>query len=73
MENKKPTQANQILLWLKRGHSITPLEALNKFGSFRLGARIYELKKRGYNIERKFVITNSKKYVAEYRLEEKWL
>ena len=56
MENKKPTQANQILLWLKRGHSITPLEALKKFGSFRLGARIYELKQRGYLIQKK--ITN---------------
>ena len=73
MANNKPTQANKILFWLKQGHSITPLEALKKFGSFRLGARIYELKQRGYNIERKFVITNSKKHVAEYRLEEKWL
>jgi hypothetical protein len=73
MANNKPTQANQILFWLKQRQSITPLKALKKFGSFRLSARIYELKQKGYKIHKKMIITNSKKYVAEYRLEEKWL
>ena len=73
MAHNRPTQANKILFYLKQGHSITPLEALNKFGSFRLGARIYELKQKGHNIQKKMIITNNKKYIAEYRLEEKWL
>ena len=73
MSHKRPTQANKILFHLKKGYSITPLEALKLFGSFRLGARIYELKKRGYLIQKKMIITNNKKYIAEYRLEEKWL
>ena len=73
MAHKRPTQANKILFHLKKGYSITPLEALKKFGSFRLGARIYELKKRGYLIQKKMIITNNKKYIAEYRLEDKWL
>jgi len=73
MAHKRPTQANKILFYLKQGHSITPLEALKLFQCFRLGARIYELKKRGYLIQKKMIITNNKKYIAEYRLEEKWL
>ena len=73
MAHKRPTQANKILFYLKQGYSITPLEALKLFECFRLGARIHELKKRGYLIQTKMVITNNKKYIAEYRLEEKWL
>ena len=57
MAHKRPTQANKILFHLKKGYSITPLEALKLFGSFRLGARIYELKKRGYLIQKKMIIT----------------
>ena len=37
------TQTEQILEYLKQGHSITPIEALNAFGCFRLGARIWNL------------------------------
>lgn len=44
-----------ILLHLKDGRSITPLEALDKFGCFRLGARIFELKEEGHPIEREMV------------------
>jgi len=30
------------------GRSLTPIEALNMFGSFRLGARIADIKADGY-------------------------
>ena len=56
-----------IATWLKQGNSITPLEALNKFGCFRLGARIADLRKAGYNIETKMVEQNGKRF-AQYRL-----
>lgn len=49
--NKKPSQADKILKYLqshKRG--LTPIEALQKFGCFRLSARIWELRDRGYDI-----------------------
>lgn len=36
---------------LETGAPITPMEALELFGCFRLGARIYELKKEGLTIE----------------------
>ncbi len=44
------SQRAAIARHLKAGKSITSLEALKKFGSMRLGARIYELKKEGMNI-----------------------
>jgi len=36
--NMKKSQMNQILARLEKGKSITPLEALEKFGCFRLSA-----------------------------------
>ena len=44
------SQNNQIKAYLLSGKSITGLEALYKFGVFRLGARIYDLKKMGLKI-----------------------
>ena len=52
---KAKTQCNRILRHLqthKKG--ITPLEAWEKYGIYRLGARIWDLKARGYNIETLF-------------------
>lgn len=42
-EMSSKTQKQAILNYLKEGHSITPLDALQKFQCFRLGARIWEL------------------------------
>lgn len=44
------TQNNRILSWLRDGKSITPKIALRRIGTFRLAARIYELKKMGHKI-----------------------
>ena len=46
----KLSQKQQILEWLQSGRSITPMDALNSTGSFRLGARIKDLKDDGYAI-----------------------
>ena len=61
------SQAEKILAHLKTGKTISPLEALERFGCFRLGGRIYDLKKQGHVIETKTVTKNGKHY-AEYRL-----
>ena len=45
------TQEIQILNYLKTGKKLSPLEALKKFGCFRLGARIFDLKQKGHNID----------------------
>ncbi|MBT4643721.1 MAG: hypothetical protein HOC09_33375 [Deltaproteobacteria bacterium] len=44
------SQNDRILIHLLGGYKITPLDALQHFGCFRLAARIDELKKRGHNI-----------------------
>lgn len=62
------TQADQILAHLKSGETLTPLEALDKFGCFRLGARIWDLKREGHDIQTEFVEVGEGKRVAKYRL-----
>lgn len=44
-------QRTEVLLYLKLNGSITPLDALQEFGCFRLAARIEELRARGHEIE----------------------
>lgn len=61
------TQNEQILRHLKRGRKITPLQALNLYGCFRLSGRILELKQQGHPIKSEMVKVN-KKYVAQYSL-----
>lgn len=39
-----------ILADLKRGRKITPISALEDYGCFRLGARVYDLKRKGHPI-----------------------
>ena len=40
----------KVLHHLNSGKSITPLEALGLYGSFRLAAVVHALKKKGYDI-----------------------
>lgn len=59
-ENPNPkttlSQTKAILAYMQEGHTITPLEALNKFGSMRLSAVIKNIEKIvGYEPPRKLV------------------
>lgn len=65
------TQNQMVLIALQMGQKVTPLIALRRFGCFRLGARIYDLKQKGYAIESRMVETSrgSKKYVKEYWID----
>ena len=50
------SQAKAILAYMREGNTITPLEALNKFGTLRLSAVIMQIEKKlGYPPPRKFV------------------
>jgi len=68
---KKPenteSQKVMILAHLKSGKSITPIEALNKYGCFRLGARILDLRNDGFNINTEMIEVNGKRF-AKYSL-----
>ena len=59
---------NQLILeHLLSGKSLTPLDALNKFGCFRLSGRVWDLKRQGFNIKTENVIKNGKHF-AEYSI-----
>lgn len=66
----KESQTDQILKALKKGRKLTPLDALSEFGCFRLGARIFDLKERGYNIVTNTVKSSNGKSFASYELVE---
>ena len=62
------TQIKRIRQHLESGKSITPLEALHLYGSFRLSACIWTLKhKYGMNIETTMIEEDGKRF-AEYSL-----
>jgi hypothetical protein len=61
-------QTDQILAYLRRGRSLTPLSALNLFGCLRLGARVHDLKRQGVKIKTQMVSLSSSKRVAQYSL-----
>lgn len=60
-DTKKMTQKEACLDYLNKYGSITPLEALTAFHSFRLAALICELRKDGYAIRTKLA-EGEKKY-----------
>ena len=63
------TQNQRILEYLKSGKTLTPLVALEKFGCFRLSARIFNLREQGNAIITKNVARKGKTF-AEYSLME---
>ena len=50
MSNKRPTQCEYILQYMKDFGSITTFEAFTELGCVRLGARISEMRDKGINI-----------------------
>ena len=65
---KTESQSEQILAYMKSGKSITPIEALNYFGCFRLGARIFDLREQGNDIKSETIERNGKRF-ASYSLK----
>ena len=69
------TQEGMILKYMQDYGSINPMQALSDLGCYRLGARIKDLRDKGYNVitERE---TRKNRYgipvaFARYRLEKK--
>ena len=71
-EDDKPSryrnQQTQILAILEAGQSINSLEARDRYGFQRLGARIWDLKAAGYSISSKLELMPNGKYVARHTL-----
>ena len=72
-KHKKDSQISLVLQHLQTHKDITPLEALRRYGCYRLGAVIFELKAEGYKIsthKEKTEKANGKTgWFAVYRLE----
>lgn len=64
----KQTQRTKILSALQSGARLTPLDAWKRYGCERLAARIYDLTREGYAIDKRMVKTGSGAYVAEYSM-----
>ena len=62
-------QTATILDHLLSGKTITPIDALNEFGCFRLAARIGELRKMGHDITTTKV-TDGGSTFAQYELQQ---
>ena len=68
----KPGTTATLDLLRRRGDAgLTALDALDAIGSFRLGARIWELRAAGYVVNSIIERTPSGKHVARYRLRER--
>jgi hypothetical protein len=63
------SQLDSVLIHLQMGKSLTPLEALDKFGCFRLAARIHDLRNSGHNIVATDFVTAAGKRVAQYSMK----
>lgn len=66
-QEPKVSQSAAILQHLRR-NSITPLEALRRYGCLRLGARIWDLRRQGHRIEAVRRKVSKRKWVAVYFL-----
>ena len=67
-EPRQDSQKKKVLAWLKEAGPITPIQALQYFGSFRLASIIHRLRREGYVI-RTETIEEDGKYFAEYHYE----
>lgn len=60
------SQVKKIKAHLDRGLTITPMEALQSYGCFRLAARIKELRDDGFPVTTVIVETDTGKRIAKY-------
>jgi hypothetical protein len=63
------SQNKQIADYLNKGKKLTPIDALNKFGCFRLAARIADLRNEGMNIVTRTIKLDNNKQIAQYWLK----
>ena len=67
---RRKTQKDKVKEYLQSGKSITPIDALEMFGCFRLGAHIFTLREEGMPIKTEFVTNRYKTKFAKYTLEQ---
>jgi len=60
------SQTEAILNHMQKLGPITPIEALRLYGCFRLGARVWDLKRKGYSVRDWWVHLDNGKRVKRY-------
>lgn len=65
---EKQSQQKKILEHLSKGHTLTPIQAIDVAGTMKLATRISELIRQGYPIVKEWYKTPSGKKVMSYRL-----
>jgi len=63
------SQNKQIADYLNKGRKLTPIDALTKFGCFRLAARIADLRASGMNIVTNKLKLDNTRQVAQYSIK----
>tara|TARA_R100000306_G_C4339333_1_gene124378 strand:+ start:52 stop:249 length:198 start_codon:yes stop_codon:yes gene_type:complete len=58
------SQRLKIKKWLEDGKTLTPIDALERFGCFRLAARIDDLRREGLEIETKYQHKDGKRFAS---------
>ena len=59
-KQKRLSQYDMVLNYLKVYGEITPIDAYREFAIMRLGAIIYEMRKDGYNIETEYTTSKNR-------------
>ena len=54
----------KIKTWLESGKTLTSIDALERFGCFRLAARIDDLRREGLEIETKYQHKDGKRFAS---------
>lgn len=54
-KHSRPTQCSRLIRYMQDCGSITQMEAIQELGIMRLASRISELRKNGYEIEKRMV------------------
>ena len=67
---KRETQRSKVKKHLESGLPITPMDALERYGCFRLAAVILNLKKDGHNIVTHIIKKNKKRFAQYYYASE---
>lgn len=64
------SQRLEIQRHLAKGHSITPMQAYNRFGCLALSQRIGEIKRDGFPVDAHMIRVGDKR-VAQYSLRRR--
>lgn len=64
------TQCEMVLKHLKSGKTLTPIDALNEFGCFRLASRVLDLRAMGYDIRARRLTQGEKTFSQYYLVQQ---